>query len=161
MQNVDMKAAVLAIASLLSACARAPARPTVVEPAPAVREVTLAPERGLIRQLQLELIRGGYLKGAADGVAGPRTSSAIGRFQSANGLPVNGTPSWGLLRRLRTATARNNEVNPIATKPAAESPGSNWVAPAPAIGPAPPPSSPAPSANWVAPPARAPSTISQ
>lgn len=161
MQNIDMRVAVLAVASLLSACAKTPARPVASEPVPAVKEMLPIPQPGPVRQVQLELIRAGYLDGAADGIAGPRTREAISRFERANGLAVDGTPSWGLLRRLRTVTVRSNGDSPTATKPAAEGAGSSWVAPPPPIGPAPPPINAEPSAGSVALPAEAPSATTQ
>lgn len=40
--------------------------------------------------IQKKLIRWGYLEGDADGIYGTRTAAAIRRFQSANGLKVDG-----------------------------------------------------------------------
>lgn len=42
----------------------------------------------------------GYYKGPIDGIAGPMTRAAIGRFQSDNGLPATGLPSRSLRQRL-------------------------------------------------------------
>ncbi len=55
----------------------------------------------LVRAVQAELNRLLYMKGAIDGVAGPQTVNAIGSFERANGLPVDGAPSAFLLDRLR------------------------------------------------------------
>ncbi len=70
---------------------------------------TAAPSAGpaaasgsLTQSVQAQLIRLGYLQGPADGVAGPQTSAAIGNFQRAVGLPVDGTPSPALLARLQS-----------------------------------------------------------
>ena len=139
--------AVLAGAALLSGCAVRPA-PRPVEPAPVVEEAPVGPGPGLVRAVQLELIRTGYFGGRADGVLGPRTGAAISRFESANGLPVDGAPSWRLLRRLRaTASAGGGRwVNPAKPREAA---------PAPEVGPA-PEAAPPPANSWVAPSGPAP-----
>lgn len=124
--------AALAGAALLSGCAvRTPPPP---EPAPVVYEAPVEPGRGLVRAVQFELIRTGYLGGVADGVFGPRTSAAIRRFESANGLPVDGSPSRPLLHRLRVSasTGRGKWVGPRPgpeAPAAAEAPASGWVAP--------------------------------
>jgi hypothetical protein len=55
----------------------------------------------LTRAVQVQLIRLGYLRGAADGVAGPQTASAISQFESVSGMPVDGMPSPPLLARLQ------------------------------------------------------------
>lgn len=60
-----------------------------------------APDPGLVRATQNELIRLRYLHGGADGMMGPQTSDAIAAFERDNGLPVDGAPSPGLLSRLR------------------------------------------------------------
>jgi len=41
-----------------------------------------------IREIQRRLIEQGYRVGRVDGILGPQTRYAIGRFQVANGLPV-------------------------------------------------------------------------
>ena len=51
--------------------------------------------------VQQQLIRLGYLHGAADGVAGPQTGAAISQFEANSGLPVDGVPSPPLLARLQ------------------------------------------------------------
>jgi lytic murein transglycosylase len=53
------------------------------------------------RALQQGLTRAGYDAGTADGVIGARTEAAIRSYQQANGLTATGTPSRGLLNRLR------------------------------------------------------------
>lgn len=42
----------------------------------------------------------GYYSGPLDGIAGPVTRAAIGKFQSDNGLPATGLPSRSLRQRL-------------------------------------------------------------
>jgi hypothetical protein len=56
---------------------------------------------GLTTPVQQQLIRLGYLHGAADGVSGPQTSAAISQFESVSGLPADGVPSPQLLARLQ------------------------------------------------------------
>lgn len=51
-------------------------------------------------RLQERLTRAGYDTGGADGVIGTKTEAAISAWQGANGLPVTGRPSPGLLARL-------------------------------------------------------------
>ncbi len=52
------------------------------------------------KDLQRRLTSAGYDTQGADGVIGNNTKSAISGYQRANGLPVTGEPSVGLLRRL-------------------------------------------------------------
>ena len=94
----------------------------------------------MVRATQSELIRLGYLHDSADGFIGPRTRSAISTFESANGLPVDGSPSSSLLARLQ-ATPSTSAPAPTASAP------SSWVQPASAA-PAP---APTPTPGWVAP----------
>ncbi len=56
---------------------------------------------GLVRAVQLELIRTGYLRGGADGTVGPQTATAISQYEAAAGMPVDGLPSPALLGRLQ------------------------------------------------------------
>jgi hypothetical protein len=60
------------------------------------------PDPGLTRAVQAQLIRLGYMRGPADGVAGPQTSQAISQYESVSGLPVDGMPSPPLLARLQS-----------------------------------------------------------
>lgn len=57
---------------------------------------------GLVRSVQVELNRLGYLHATPDGTAGPRTSTAISQYQSATGQPMDGMPSPALLARLQS-----------------------------------------------------------
>jgi hypothetical protein len=59
------------------------------------------PDMSLTAAVQQQLTRLGYLRGPADGVAGPQTASAISQFESVSGLPVDGMPSPPLLARLQ------------------------------------------------------------
>lgn len=55
----------------------------------------------LVRRVQGELYRLGYLGSPPDGVAGPQTAGAIQNFQAGNGLPVDGAVTPILLEQLR------------------------------------------------------------
>jgi hypothetical protein len=68
---------------------------------PVVYQGGPAPDLGLTRPVQLQLIRLGYMGPPADGTLGPQTSNAIARFQSVAGMPVDGMPSPGLLATLQ------------------------------------------------------------
>lgn len=57
--------------------------------------------RTQVRELQDGLNAGGFDAGAADGVMGPATRSAVRRFQQRLGLPADGYPTVELLDRLR------------------------------------------------------------
>jgi len=59
------------------------------------------PDISMTAAVQQQLIRLGYLHGVADGVAGPRTASAISQFESVSGMQVDGMPSPPLLARLQ------------------------------------------------------------
>ena len=71
--------------------------PVVMAPPPPV-----ASADPMVRSTQSELIRLGYLQGGADGYMGPKTRGAISSFEQASGLPVDGSPSPGLLARLQS-----------------------------------------------------------
>jgi hypothetical protein len=101
------------------------------------------PDPALVRGTQGELIRLGYLHGGADGAMGPQTSAAISSYERANGLPVDGAVSQGLLARLQSTQGGGGSA-------------AGWVAPTtgqpvvtPASNPQPAPA-PAPS-GWVTP----------
>jgi hypothetical protein len=98
----------------------------------------------MIRATQAELIRLGYLQGAADGYTGPKTRGAISGYEQANGLPVDGRPTSRLLAKLQ-GTPTHAAAAAMASAPSA------WVAPTgtPSATPA---SASAPAASsWVAP----------
>jgi hypothetical protein len=57
----------------------------------------------LVRSIQAELVRTGYLRGGVDGEYGPATRSAILSFQRANGLSADASATRSLLSRLRSA----------------------------------------------------------
>jgi hypothetical protein len=99
----------------------------------------------LVRSTQAELARLGYYRGVADGVAGPRTYSAISSFEQANGLPVDGSPSARLLARLQSTPSGSSMT---AGAPAA--PG-GWVSPNGSSSASPVNASAPAGSNWVAP----------
>ena len=76
----------------------------------AVPEAPMGPAAGLVLDppsgapdvaaIQEGLSSLGYYDGPIDGIAGPMTRAAIGRFQSDNGLPATGLPSRSLRQRL-------------------------------------------------------------
>jgi hypothetical protein len=101
----------------------------------------------LIRATQHELIRLGYLQGAADGYSGPRTRGAISSYEQANGMPVDGSSSSRLLARLQ-GTPTNARA--ASATPAPASAPTAWVAPTGSSGSSAPATAAAPSA-WVAP----------
>jgi peptidoglycan hydrolase-like protein with peptidoglycan-binding domain len=51
-------------------------------------------------QIQPALNQRGYSAGTADGVFGPRTCSALEKFQRDNGLPVAGTVDQATAEKL-------------------------------------------------------------
>lgn len=59
------------------------------------------PGPALVQAVQGQLIRLGYLHGAADGVQGPATTNAIVAYQRNFGVPVDGTATPALLARLQ------------------------------------------------------------
>jgi len=76
------------------------APPPPPPPAPVATHPS-AYDRGLVRDVQSELLRLGLLTGAADGSYGPKTGAAISEYQRRNGLLVDGTPSPALLAHMR------------------------------------------------------------
>lgn len=77
----------LAAGTALAVCA-----PLVVQmPAEAAHILVKEGMRGgVVKHVQELLIQGGYLAGAADGIAGPMTREAIERCQAAHQLTVDG-----------------------------------------------------------------------
>jgi hypothetical protein len=51
-------------------------------------------------QVQVALQQQGYYQGPVDGIVGPQTQAAIAAYQQANGLPVTGNITRGLLSDL-------------------------------------------------------------
>jgi hypothetical protein len=96
----------------------------------------------LIRATQKELIRLGFLQGAADGYTGPKTRGAISGYEQANGMAPDGVSSARLLAKLQST--------PTHVAAATASAPSAWVAPTTSTG-ATPVSAPAAPGGWVAP----------
>ena len=102
----------------------------------------------LIREIQFMLSRLGIDPGPIDGIAGPQTLRAVGKFQAQSGLPAadlasGGKISAGFLERLRTEASRailGGEKKPVeASEPQPIAPSPVAVAPPPPIAPAPDP----------------------
>jgi len=70
----------------------------IVAPWPRTSRPLTEPER---IELQRRLTAAGYDTGGVDGLIGSQTMSAIGAFQRARGLPVDGYPSVKILEMLR------------------------------------------------------------
>ena len=70
------------------------------------RRIAEMAQATLIRDIQTELRRVGYLRTAPDGVLGSTTIAAIRSFQGAEGLNVDGRVSQTLLGRLRNTTVK-------------------------------------------------------
>jgi len=58
-------------------------------------------KNALVADIQTELVRHGYLTGAADGAMGPKTKLAIQEYQRDKGLLTDGQPSAVLLEHMR------------------------------------------------------------
>jgi uncharacterized protein YcfJ len=101
----------------------------------------------LVRSSQNELIRLGYLHAGADGYMGPRTRAAISGFEQTHGLPVDGSPSPGLLARLQSTPT---SASAAAAAPATTASAPAWVSPSAAPGASPAATASAPN-NWVTP----------
>ncbi len=78
------------------------APPPPPQPVAEVHEVTRDP---LVMQVQMALVKLGYLHGGADGHAGPKTAAAIRQFETDQGLTVDGVSSRNLLALLKSAEA--------------------------------------------------------
>lgn len=65
-------------------------------------------ERNNVAFVQSQLNARGYAAGPVDGIMGPRTRSAIQRFQADTGLPVDGGMNDALIASLRRQPAKSN-----------------------------------------------------
>lgn len=79
-----------------------------------------------VGEAQVLLPRLGYDAGAADGIVGPKTQSAVLAYQAANALPTDGIVSAELLGRLRQEDATLRTIPPPAAPEQAEESG--WSA---------------------------------
>lgn len=71
-----------------------------------------------MKQLQQYLGELGYDAGTADGLLGPRTQSAIRRFQAAYQMPVDGYPAPSVYARVETAHAEAASAGKLSLAPA-------------------------------------------
>jgi peptidoglycan hydrolase-like protein with peptidoglycan-binding domain len=65
-------------------------------------QTAYANDESTVRNIQAGLQRLGYDPGPADGRFGPKTETAIRRFQQDNGLPVDGEPTAATWEEIRT-----------------------------------------------------------
>jgi peptidoglycan hydrolase-like protein with peptidoglycan-binding domain len=114
-----------------------------------ISAVTLRPGSGdinprvsvRVRAVQARLQALGYLPGRIDGHFGRRTERAVRQFQSAHGLPVDGTVGARTLAALAAATPPATQPSPPpATRPSA--PTATQSSPPPATQPSPSQSAP-------------------
>lgn len=87
---------------------------------------TAAPASLLVKDVQAALSASGYYSGPIDGYAGPSTAAAIRDFERAEGLPVTGVATEGVLVRAL--------LGPSATASATPTTTTRVPAPAPAHG---------------------------
>ena len=84
-----------------------PAEETQLEDLPTAEDEPLeAPfvaDKETVKQAQGKLIGLGLLKGSADGIVGPKTSEAIGKFQAEAGLAVTGALDAATMNALQNA----------------------------------------------------------
>lgn len=85
-----------------------------------------APASLLVKDVQSALAAAGYYAGPIDGYAGPSTAAAIRDFERAEGLPVTGVATEGVLVRAL--------LGPSATAAATSTTTTRVPAPAPAHG---------------------------
>lgn len=69
----------------------------------------LAVYKSVLRDAQAVLIKGGYLKGTADGIFGPQTQAAIEGFQKAQQIPITGLPDAITMQRLLYTEKKGGE----------------------------------------------------
>ncbi|QEN90157.1 peptidoglycan-binding protein [Labrys sp. KNU-23] len=76
----------------------------------------------VLRDVQLALAERGLYDGLADGVLGPKTTTAIRSFQQHNGMPVDGQPSAALLTKIVTSSGPLLTTDPSAAEAPAAPP---------------------------------------
>lgn len=74
-------------------------------------------ERDNVAFVQSQLNARGYGAGPVDGIMGPRTRSAIQRFQADTGLPVDGSMNDSLIASLRRQPPKSNLQMPGRERP--------------------------------------------
>ncbi|MCA1979028.1 MAG: lytic murein transglycosylase, partial [Thiobacillus sp.] len=72
-----------------------------------------------VQILQRQLNELGYMAGVPDGVIGPRTQSALRRFQAANQLPADGYPGPAVAAKLNAVHAEAAGTGKLSLAPAA------------------------------------------
>jgi peptidoglycan hydrolase-like protein with peptidoglycan-binding domain len=95
----------------------------IPRPRPADAQVTVAPNArarfDVVADIQRELARHGFYDGAADGVYGPRTDSAIRDFEQAAGLRPAAEPNDVLLTTIKRSTVNATPVPASRSDPIA------------------------------------------
>lgn len=95
----------LARSRIASYAGAAPAQDQLASVDPTDETRNFVPERDLTRseivEVQERLSTLGFSPGTADGIAGPRTNDAIGKFEETIGLPTNGQANASILSALR------------------------------------------------------------
>jgi len=110
-------------------------RPAPIPPLAAVE----AEDTALLREIQTMLARKGLYLGAIDGKYGELSRSAIAAYEKAEGLPVTGVPSAGLLESMKAAAAAPSAppapvvaaIPPELPPPSASAPVQEAALPAP------------------------------
>lgn len=97
-----------------------PVVPAAVAPLPQARpEPVRRSSAELILDIQRELAAKGYYDGAIDGLAGPRATQAIRKFEQTEGIKVSGEPSEALLERIRRAGSKSDITGSLTPADAA------------------------------------------
>ena len=103
--------------------------PSVAVPAAQGKATDVArPRSDVVADIQRELTRHGFFDGAADGVYGPKTDTAIRDFEQAAGLRPSAEPNDALLAQIARSAIK---AQPAATK--ANDPIAALLAPSPRI----------------------------
>lgn len=119
----------------------APPAPPRAEPRPVPQpQSSAALSRAEVVELQQHLIELGYLRGGADGIAGPMTRRALEAFQRDRAMPADGQPTQQALRAARAAMLSEAPLPQApATQPVAGPPVGTPSAAPPVLPLAPPP----------------------
>lgn len=119
----------------------APATPPRTDPRPIPEpQSSAALSRAEVIELQQHLIDLGYLRGRADGIAGPMTQRALAAFQRDRAIPPDGQPTMQALRAARAAMLSEAALPQApATQPVAGPPVGTPSAAPPVLPLAPPP----------------------
>lgn len=115
--------------------AKQPTTQTAVQSVPEPPQNKVQPtvtDRSLLRDIQRTLAWRGYAPGPADGKMGPRTRTAIQRFQADTGRRPDGQPSEALLAALTAPPATQAATSQPAPLPQSTTTGQTQSATAPA-----------------------------